>query len=614
MPKALLIYPKNPVTFWSFDKALKIANKKSAFPSLGLLTIAGMLPDDYDLRHVDLNVAVLNDEDIAWADIVLTSSMIIHWPSLEEIIARCNAIGTPVLNGGPLPTQYSRDIVGNAVFYLGEAENGFIDVVEDMIKTGPDTQRAYVDHRGKFNSLLETPMPRWDLIDLSQYTSMVVQFTRGCPEKCTFCNIPSLYGKITRLRETEQTIQEFEALYQVGWRGAVMAVDDNFVGNSDAICNLLEEGLIPWQQEHGYPFSISTQASIRVSENSRLLEAMREGGFDKIFCGIESPAKESLKFMGAQKNLQGDLSLLDKVKNLQDHGFEVMAGFIIGLDADPDDIAERMIDFIQEAAIPVSMVGILGVLPDTPDYKRYGRQGRLVENVKYTGDSGLFNRVLSFVPKIEPDELFARHRKVLETINSPKYYFERCLRMYDHQHRPLHNGGRFRAALLKTAARALWSQAVTADYRVEYWKFLARVLLKHPHKIGDAIRIAVGGHHLIMTTKEALQVDNVYSFLTDVPQKFKKYCEGHRDVFQPNGHPATGELFKIVQRRFKHFHNGSNDLSRKGDILIEIAERQCAMLKKENRQQINESLARFRTDIEQISKTDEKLQAAKLVS
>ena len=216
MPNALLIYPKNPVTFWSFDEALKMIDKASAFPPLGLLTIAGMMPDAYDLRVVDLNVASLEDEDFAWADIVITSSMIIHWQSLEGIIARCNALGVPVLNGGPLPTQYHEEIEGNAVFYLGEAENGFLDVVERMLADPGAVKREYVDRRGAFQSLSQTPLPRWDLIDFEHYSNMVVQVTRGCPESCTFCNIPSLYGKQTRIKARSRMIQELNALYDAG--------------------------------------------------------------------------------------------------------------------------------------------------------------------------------------------------------------------------------------------------------------------------------------------------------------------------------------------------------------------------------------------------------------
>jgi radical SAM superfamily enzyme YgiQ (UPF0313 family) len=247
MPKTLLVYPKNPITFWSYDETLKLVNRKSLFPPLGLLTVAGLLPPDYELRLIDMNVRPLRDEDIAWADLILTSSMIIHWPSLEEIIARANACGVPVLCGGPLPTQYHADIAGDAVFYLGEAENGFMDVVEAMLRdpAAAGRSRQVVNRRGQFLSLETTPLPRWDLIELDDYVTMTTQVTRGCPESCTFCNIPSLYGKTTRLREPSRTTRELDALYDAGWRGLVMVVDDNFVGNRAAIRTILEEEIIP---------------------------------------------------------------------------------------------------------------------------------------------------------------------------------------------------------------------------------------------------------------------------------------------------------------------------------------------------------------------------------
>jgi radical SAM superfamily enzyme YgiQ (UPF0313 family) len=230
MPKALLVYPEQPASFWSFDEALEVIGKKSAFPPLGLLTIAGMLPSGYELRLVDMNVAPLTDQDLEWAEIVITSSMIIHWDSLEQVIARCNARGVPVLCGGPLPTQYCDELRGEAVFYRGEAENGFVDLLAPMLGR-PAAGRAIVDRRGEFKDLAQTPLPRWDLIDPEDYSTMLIQITRGCPESCTFCNIPSLYGKTTRIKPKTRLVEELDALYDTGWRGSVMAVDDNLVGN-----------------------------------------------------------------------------------------------------------------------------------------------------------------------------------------------------------------------------------------------------------------------------------------------------------------------------------------------------------------------------------------------
>ena len=603
MPNALLVCPENPVTFWSFDEALRMIDKKSAFPPLGLLTIAGMMPEDYALRMVDINVTPLRDEDLDWADIVITSTMIIHWHSLEEVIARCNARGVPVLNGGPLPTQYYEEIEGNAVFYLGEAENGFMDVVERMISDPGLVERDYVDRRGQFQDLAVTPLPRWDLIDFNDYSNMVIQITRGCPESCTFCNIPSLYGKVTRLKNKSRMVQELDALYDAGWRGAVMAVDDNFVGNREEVRLALEEEVVPWQRARDYPFQFHTQASIRVSDDPALLEAMYQAGFDKVFAGIESPVEESLKFMGAQKNLQGKTPLLDKVKILQYAGFEVQAGFIMGLDTDPDDIADRTIAFIQEAGIPVAMVGILGVLRDTPDYKRFSRLGRLVEGVKYTGDSGIFSRELSYVPVIDPDELFERHRKTVETLNSPGAFFERCSTLFERQLRP--SLGKMSIGMVEVKAffKSLWRQGVVGGYRWEYWKFLIRTLLRHPKSLPNAVRLAVQGHHLILTTQQALQVDEMKTFFSEAVEYLERFCEGYKEAFQRNVGAYASQLMHAVHDRFEHFQDDHTTLQHNAGVLLKAAQEYYHATREEFRHQMHEPLEKFQQEIEQILET-----------
>jgi len=515
MPKALLVYPEQPRSFWSFEETLRLIDKKSAFPPLGLLTIGAMMPGDYDLRLVDMNVAPLADRDLQWADVVITSSMIIHWDSLETVISRCNTKGVPVLCGGPLPTQYCDEIRGEAVFYRGEAENGFVDVLERLLARPAPEGREIVDRRGGFRSLAQTPLPRWDLIDVDDYSTMLVQITRGCPESCTFCNIPSLYGRTTRLKSGTRMVQELEALYEIGWRGAVMVVDDNFVGNQEAIRRTLEEEVVDWQRERGYPFQFNTQVSVRLSDNPALLQAMNQAGFGKIFCGIESPSEESLKFMGAQKNLQGDTTLIEKVRILQGHGFEVQAGMIVGLDTDPDDIAERMVSFLQEAGITVAMVGILGVLRDTPDYKRFQRAGRLNESARYKGDSGIFGRDLSFVPLIDPQEVLDRHRSIVTEVNSPARFFERCLTNFRHQRSRPPTGKRLGLTEIRALVRSLWLDGVIGRYRREYWRFLGTTIRHHPRRFADAVSLSVQGRHLILTTERAQEADEARRFVSE---------------------------------------------------------------------------------------------------
>ncbi|HCR19066.1 MAG TPA: hypothetical protein DIU35_16430, partial [Candidatus Latescibacteria bacterium] len=495
------------------------------------------------------------------------------------------------------------EIEGEAVFYLGEAENGFLDLVEDMIADPKSVTRRYVDRRGQFQELTTTPLPRWDLIDLRSYSNMVVQITRGCPESCTFCNIPSLYGKTTRVKEKSRIIQELDALYDIGWRGAIMAVDDNFVGNSDGIRVALEEEVIPWQRERGYPFQFHTQASIRVSDDPALLEAMYLAGFDKIFAGIESPVEESLKFMGARKNLQGDTPLLDKVKILQKSGFEVQAGFIMGLDTDPDDIADRMIAFIREAGIPISMVGILGVLRDTPDYKRFSRAGRLVEDAKYTGDSGIFNRNLSYVPLMDPDDLLDRHRTAVETLNSPEIFFERCMTHFDHRGRRPIKCAPLRLQEVKAFFRSLWRQGVVSGYGREYWKYLGKVMAKYPTSLPDAIRLAVQGHHLIVTTQQALHVDEVKTFFDEALEHLEHYCAGYRDAFQQNVGAYASRLMRTIHNRFEHFNDDRSTLQHNSAVLLKAAQDSYAAVREEFRHQVREPLERFQREIERLVET-----------
>ena len=602
MYNALLVRPKDPVTFWSLDLAVQMLGKKTVFPPLGLLTIAGMMPEEeYNLRLIDMNAEILRDEDLAWADVVLTSSMIIHWNSLEEVIARCNKIGTPILCGGPLATQYHAEIKGDAIFYLGEAENGFIDIVNTMSAESKGGIASFegkaIDRRGKFESLEKTPLPRWDLINLNNYSNMVVQMTRGCPEKCTFCNIPALYGKVTRVKSS--IIKEMDALYQVGgWRGPVMFVDDNFIGNADAILDALQNEIIPWQKEHGYPFRFNTQASLRVADNPELMEAMFEAGFDKMFAGIESPVPESLQFMGAQKNKQGDKTLLDKVQILQRSGFEVQGGFIMGFDTDPENIGDIMLDFIRQAGIPMAMAGPLGVLPDTADYTRYSRKGRLVEGVRYGGESGLFSRQLSFKPKGGTDWLLNQHRNLLQVLNSPEIYFERCLTLFKN----LRPREKFvRMPIRKQEIRALflsfWRQGVLSNYRLQYWKYLYNVLQNHRQFLPDAVRLAVQGHHFILMTQQALRVDDVQTFMEVAAEKFELFAQGSRDAFS-TAEGRAGQLISGLRLRLNCARNDLSALQKNARVLKKAARGYCKSVVPGFRSQLDISLINFQNKLD----------------
>ena len=360
----------------------------------------------------------------------------------------------------------------------------------------------------------------------------------------------------------------------------------------------LEEEIIPWQEARDYPFQLHTQASIRVSDNKPLLETMWRAGFDKVFVGIESPVKESLKFMGARKNLQGNSTLLDKVRRLQENGFEVQAGFIIGLDTDPDDIAERMIAFIREAGIPVAMVGILGVLRDTPDYKRFKRAGRLIEGTRYIGDSGVFNRHLSYVPLIDPDELIERHRQLVGTLNSPEVFFERCLTLFEHKSRKPLGSMPIGWSEVRALFLSLWKQGLAGSYRRIYWKFLVKTLVRHTGSIPDAVRLAIQGHHLITTTQQALRVDQVKTYFEEAITSLEKFTGGSREAFTQVEN-YTSRLLHELPDRFAQIHEDCA-LQVNADILLRAAKEYCEAIRGEFQHHIRESFEKFQKEVEQI--------------
>src|SRR3989339_121047 len=578
MTNALLVYPRNPKTFWSYDAALEIAGKKSMFPPTGLLTIASYLPENYKVRLIDENVNKLMDSDLEWADVVLTSSMGIHKQSLENIIERSNAHQKPVMAGGPLPTQYHDKIKGNAIFFLGEAENGFVEELDAIIKKDYVAERAVIDKRGRFKSLNHTPLQRFELLEktLKDYQVMAVQITRGCPEHCTFCNIGSLYGYKTRIKEKGRLIAELDELYRIGWRGSIMIVDDNVAGNQDALIPILKE-ISEWQKLHEYCFSFFTQASLRIYDNKELMEVIYQAGFDQIFFGLESPSIESLRSAGAQKNIKEKsktgMSMAEKVKYIGENYFKPQSGFIIGFDKDPDNIDEMMINFIRETRISVAMVGPLGILPDTADYTRFSREGRLIKDIIYSGDTGVFTRQLSYIPhnskgqEIGSDVVTNKVKKVLESIYSPKEYFSRTLDFIINRKRKPLSMMKINPFKIWVALKSFYTQGIKSSYRNIYWDYLWKVSRHDLKDIPDAISYGVEGHHLITMTKETLKVDDVnrdiekilaaeepkhHEYLERFKREFKELIKKHRRI-KKDFKPDVNGLDKLKDRYSKLF-------------------------------------------------------------
>ncbi len=487
--KVLLVYPRHPDTFWSFQHVLRFVGKRSAFPPLGLLTVAAMLPRHWDLRLVDTNVRALEDDDLAWADWVMLSAMIVHRDSAREIARRAAALRKPVIAGGPLFTTGHVDFPEIPHFVLGEAEEVIGTLVADMVagKVQP-TYRA-----AEFPDVSRSPIPRRDLIDRRLYVTMPVQFSRGCPFDCEFCDIVAMYGRVPRTKSPHQVVTELEALRAAGWRDMVFIVDDNFIGHKKRVRELLH-ALVEWRSRTRSPIGFLTEASVNLADEPKLLDLMVRAGFKKVFVGLETPVAESLEECRKVHNVKRDL--IAAVRAIQRSGLQVMGGFIIGFDNDPRDIFRRQFEFVQRAGVVTAMVGLLTALPQTRLYARLAKEGRMLAET--LGDNT--SAVLNFVPRLDRDHLFEGYRELMRSLYAPDNYYAR-IREFLAVWQP--RGPRMRLAFSDARAfvRSLWELGVRAPGRLAYWRLLWGTLIRNPRKLQAAMELAIIGHHFRTVAK-----------------------------------------------------------------------------------------------------------------
>ena len=508
---ALLVYPEFATSFWSFKFTLQYLGKKSSMPSLGLLTLASMFSKDYNLRLVDMNVRPLTDADLHWADLVCTSTMIVQRKSLAQVIARAKRAGKPVIAGGPHPTSYWEEIEDIDYFLLGEVEETFPLFLHDL--ENGTAQHIYVPREKP--AITQTPLPRYDLINNMQvYGSMLLQFSRGCPFDCEFCDITKLYGRVPRTKTNEQMLAEFTLLYDLGWRGSLFLVDDNFIGNRRDALRLLR-ALIPWQRERNYPFTLCTEASMNLVEYDELMDAMIQAGFTSVFVGIETPTPAALVATKKKQNVSKEDPEypLHAVQTLQAKGLEVMGGFILGLDGDTPDAFDLHIRFIQQAAIPMAMEGLLTVLKGTDLHYRMEREGRLRGDT--TGDNLATH--LNFVPEMPEEMLNAGYKRVLNTIYDRRMeqYFARCwtlLQNLDRSRAPKPMSTPLRLPEMMRFVLASLKQLVSPQGPA-YLQFLSRVITRHPDMLREAFGLAAKGYHLRKITEQITAVDNLKQYL-----------------------------------------------------------------------------------------------------
>jgi radical SAM superfamily enzyme YgiQ (UPF0313 family) len=481
--KVLLIYPEFPDTFWSFKHALKFIRKRSSSPPLGLLTIAAMLPPAWEKRLVDLNIQKLTDKDLAWADVAFISAMTAQRKSTHQVIDRCKAHALKIVAGGPLFTTEHEQFPLVDHFVLNEGEVTLAPFLLDLERDS--AKRVYAS--SEFPDIHQTPTPLWELVNFKRYATMSIQYSRGCPFDCEFCNITSLLGHRPRVKAAEQIIRELDGLYRLGWHGSVFFVDDNLIGNKKHLKNELLPALIEWRKGK-FGLSFSTEVSINLADDDELMQLMAEAGFDTVFIGVETPDEESLTECNKTQNRHRDL--IGDIKRIQRSGIQVQGGFIIGFDSDTPSTFQRQIDFIQKSGIVTAMVGLLQAPIGTRLYERLKGEGRLLGFMSGDNVDGTTN----IIPRMNMDVLSKGYQTVIDTLYAPKNYYARVKTFLKEFKAP-----RLKAPIdfqyLLALPRSIIRLGIIDKERVYYWKLFFWTLFRKPRLFPLAITFAIYGYH-----------------------------------------------------------------------------------------------------------------------
>lgn len=479
----LLTYPEFPDTFWSFKHALKFIHKKASSPPLGLVTIASMLPVEWHKRLVDLNVGTLSDEDIAWADLVFVSAMVVQRESTREVITRSKAAGKVVVGGGPIFLGEWQDFPEVDHFVLNEGEITLPMFLSDLEKGRP--QRVYTTT--EYADICQSPVPTWELVDLRKYDSLSIQYSRGCPFNCDFCNVTAMLGHRPRTKSAAQLVAELDKIYALGWRRNIFFVDDNFIGNRRHLKEEILPALIEWRKGKKVCHFI-TEASINLADDHELMQLMTAAGFTSVFVGIETPDEESLAECNKGQNLRRNL--VESVHTLQRFGLQVMGGFIVGFDNDSTSIFQRQIEFIQKSGIVTAMVGMLQAPYGTKLYDRMENEGRIIKAM--TGDNA--DGTTNIIPKMGAEVLRNGYKQLMNEIYSPRKFYERVKTCLDH-YNPPSLPVRIQPEEIAAFFSSIWQLGMIGKERKEYWRLFFWTLMKYPRKFALAITFAIYGYH-----------------------------------------------------------------------------------------------------------------------
>ncbi|GAA0779892.1 DUF4070 domain-containing protein [Roseibium denhamense] len=482
----LLVYPRfNAGSFWNYGATCELVGAKYPAPPLGLITVAAMLPDDWDVRLIDRNTDSLTGDDLAWADMVMTGGMLPQQADTLAVIQRAKSKGIPVAVGGPDATSSPEAYEAADFLVLGEAEGilpAFIDAWNDGVRNGRfEAEKFKAD-------VQSSPIPRFDLLKFEDYVQIGVQYSRGCPFTCEFCDIIELYGRVPRTKSNDQMLAELDRLYELGYRGHVDFVDDNLIGNKRAVKQFLPE-LAEWQRARNYPFEMSTEASLNLADDEALLKMMQDAGYFSVFIGIESPDPEVLVATRKKQNTRRDIA--KSVHKIYEAGIFVLAGFIVGFDEESDKVADEISNLIEEAAIPVAMTGLLYALPNTQLTRRLAKEGRLHADFGIddpdTLDGDQCTAGLNFTTVRSRAQILGDFQQIIERVYAPEAYFNRVQRVAGMLNMSGANGSIFGAGFLhdiKMFGKLVWAMTFhETTYRAPFWKTLFKTVLTNPKAI-----------------------------------------------------------------------------------------------------------------------------------
>lgn len=490
--KVLLLYPQFPQSFWSYDRFMEIAGLKAVIPPLGIITVAALLPQDWEMRFRDRNVTCETQADWDWCDLVILSAMLVQKPDFQALIQKAARLGKTVAVGGPYPTSIPQDALdAGANFLILDEGEMTIPLFLEALSQG---QTQGIFRSTEKPDVSQSPIPRFDLLHRESYFMMAMQFSRGCPFNCEFCDIISLYGRKPRTKEPSQALAELQTLYDLGWRGSLFIVDDNFIGNQKNVKSFLRE-LIPWMEQHNHPFTFMTEASVNLAEDDELLQLMGDAGFYAVFLGIETPDQDSLKFTRKQQNTRSPL--VEACRKINQAGLLIYAGFILGFDGEKAGAGDRIQAFIEETSIPQPMLGILQALPNTALWDRLKQEKRLMEeNGHPTGDQ---NTLMNFIPTRPMADIAREYVEGFWTLYEPENYLRRCLQQClkincsttkkQTMQFPLGKG-------LRLVAQVIWHQGIRRpEIRGQFWSQLWIILQKKPQVLNMYLGLCAAGEH-----------------------------------------------------------------------------------------------------------------------